>query len=79
MIARFGFGKGLAVLTREQQSEREFVAELNGLLAARYDAVVQELRGIRGALETIADRLEEQETIPGSLVEALLQPEPVAA
>jgi cell division protease FtsH len=79
MIARFGFGKGLAVLTREQQSELHFVTELNALLAARYEAVVQELRGLRAVLETIADRLEEQETIPGTLVEELLQPEPIAA
>ena len=79
MLARFGFGKGLAVLTREQQSESNFVAELNGLLALRYTAVVKELRGIRAVLGTIADRLEEQETISGSLVEELLQPEPIAA
>jgi cell division protease FtsH len=79
MLARFGFGKGLAVLTREQQCESHFVAELNGLLALRYTAVVKELRGIRAVLGTIADRLEEQETISGSLVEELLQPEPIAA
>jgi cell division protease FtsH len=79
MIARFGFGKGLAVLTKEQQNDSHFVAELNAMLGNRYDALRIELADIRGVLETIADRLEEQETISGALVEELLLPQPAAA
>ncbi|MEX3984287.1 AAA family ATPase [Paraburkholderia sp. EG287A] len=79
MIARFGFGIGLAVLTREQQADQRFVSELNGLLAHRYEQVIRELDGLRPVLETIAGRLEEQDTISGSLVEELLEPQPAAA
>ena len=79
MITRFGFGLGLAVLTKEQQTSMRFVEELNALLGRRYDAVRHELDGIRTVLEAIADRLEERDTISGAFVEDLLAPLSAAA
>ncbi|MGE5385740.1 MAG: ATP-dependent Zn protease, partial [Betaproteobacteria bacterium] len=71
MIARFGFGSGLAVLSREQLSSAAFLEQLNGLLGTRYAETRALLTEYRASLEAIAERLLKEETIEGSVVREL--------
>jgi cell division protease FtsH len=69
MFARFGFGRGLAALSAEQQQSKEFVQAVNELLGERYLAVRAELGQYRQAIDAIAVHLDAHDTIPGSVVE----------
>lgn len=71
MIARFGFGEGLAVLSQEQLRSPALLEQVNGLLGARYAETRTLLTEHRNSLEAIADRLLKEETIEGTVVREL--------
>lgn len=71
MLANYGFGNGLAVLSPEQVTSEQTRKAVNQLLATRYLEAKELLAADRGVIKKIAELLLKEETIEGKMVEAL--------
>lgn len=76
MLARYGFGQGLAVLNREQLKGEFVLNRVNELLAERYAETVKLLEPYLDTLNAVADLLDEEETIQGAVVRDLVAAAP---
>ncbi|GBG14479.1 cell division protease FtsH [Novimethylophilus kurashikiensis] len=72
MLNKFGFGSGLAVVTKDYLTPENHIKELNELLATRYKETCQVLEQHMSSLKAVASLLMRDETVDGAIIKAMV-------